>query len=202
MNEVLIQPKLPVLGLSPADAIIQTIRYAQIFDQPLSVGELHQYLIGLKLTAAELDNEVERLVSAKTLIKQGSSDWIALRDNEYQFAVRAKREERAKRLWPLAKRYGHMIGRLPFVRMVAVTGSLAVNNPDKFADIDLFVITEPDRLWLARLLTISVVKLAAHQEIHLCPNYFITTNNLEIDAQNLYTAREICQMVPLVGQDV
>lgn len=190
------------MGLSPADAIIQTISYAQIFDQPLSIGELHRYLIGLKLSAEELNHEVAKLVNTGTLTKQNGLNWVALQNGEKQFAIRVEREERAKRLWPLAERYGRMIGRLPFVRMVAITGSLAVNNPDTAADIDLFVITKPERLWLTRLLTVGVVKLAAKQGVHLCPNYFITTQNLGIKTQNLYTAREICQMVPLVGQDV
>ncbi|MEM8858269.1 MAG: radical SAM protein [Chloroflexota bacterium] len=202
MNDVAIQTELPKLGLSPADAILQTVSYAGIFSHPLTVRELHRYLIGLKLTAEELDDEIIRMLALGSLIQQTQQRWTTLPGNEKLFGIRAEREERSRRLWPLARHYGRLVGRLPFVRMVAVTGSLAVNNPDPKADIDLFIITEPDRLWLTRLMTVGIVKLAARQGVHLCPNYFITTKNLTIETRNLYTAREICQMVPLSGHDV
>jgi hypothetical protein len=47
-----------------------------------------------------------------------------------------------------------------------------------------------------------LVRLAARQEIVLCPNYFVTESALTLPERNIYTAREIVQMVPLFGQAV
>jgi len=51
-------------------------------------------------------------------------------------------------------------------------------------------------------LSIALVRLAALRGIVLCPNYFISAQALIFPEQNLYTAHELIQMVPLFGQRV
>jgi hypothetical protein len=97
-------------------------------------------------------------------------------------------------------RYGHLIGSLPFVRMVAVTGALAMDNIAD-DDIDYMVVTEPGRLWLCRALVVGLVRTAALRGTQLCPNYFVSERALELSERNLFTAHEVVQMVPLTGLD-
>jgi hypothetical protein len=86
--------------------------------------------------------------------------------------------------------------------MVAVTGSLAMNNVEEGKDIDFMLVTAPNRLWTCRAFTLFVARLAKLEGVDLCPNYLITTNALALDEHSLYVAHELAQMIPLSGREI
>ena len=182
-------------------AIWRTVAYVDLFDYPLTAVEIHRYLDGVPATASEV---AKTLVGSPALADhlRYTDGFFYLPGREEIIEIRHERRQRAQQLWPEAVRYGRILARLPFVRMVAVTGSLAMNNAGEQADIDYFVVTENGRLWLARALVIGIVRLAARRGIMLCPNYFVAESALALPERNVYTAREIVQMVPLFGYDV
>jgi hypothetical protein len=112
---------------------------------------------------------------------------------------RLAREAVAVDLWATARRFGRLFWTVPFVRMVGVTGSLAVNNAARGDDIDFMLVTQPQRLWTARALAIGVVRLAHLTGAHICPNYLVTTRALALRQRNLFTAHELVQLEPLHG---
>ncbi|MBP7999052.1 MAG: hypothetical protein KA314_19665 [Chloroflexi bacterium] len=180
------------------EAIIHTVSYVDIFDYPLTLPEVHRYLIGVPAPYST----VQKILSNGKLIPHHLSraqEFFTLPGREDVVEIRRQRAAAANELWPAAIHYGRLIGSLPFVKMVAVTGSLAVDNPYGNVDIDYLIVTENDHLWLCRALVILIVKLAARQGVTLCPNYFITERALVFPLHNLYIAREIAQMVPLTG---
>lgn len=194
-------PNLSSFETSLEAAIVQTIAYVDVFDYPLTAAEVHRYLEGVAVPAAKVEALLAngRLVPHRISRCQG---YFTLPGREEIIFTRQKREANAQKLWPEALRYGRLIASLPFVKMVAVTGSLAVNNADPNADIDYLVVTENGRLWLCRAFTIAIVKLAARRGITLCPNYFLSERSLVFEQRNLYIARELVQMIPISGLEV
>ena len=183
------------------EAIIRTVSYVDIFDYPLTAAEVHRYLIGVPAPLSTVQKILAngRLVPHHLSREQG---FFTLPGREDVVKIRQERSAAANQLWPTAIHYGRIIGALPFVKMVAVTGSLAVDNPYGDVDIDYLIVTQNDRLWLCRAMVIAIVKWAARQGVALCPNYFVSERALAFSNQNLYIAREIAQMVPLSGLDV
>lgn len=195
------KPVAPPTAVDLDQAIIETVTYADLFDYPLTAAEIHRYLyrwpIQQNLLAHHLDNG--RLVSTHL---QKLDEFYLLPGREALVAVRRARWQAAQRLWPEAVRYGRLMAQLPFVRMVAVTGSLAMGNVQKEADIDYLIVAADDHLWVCRAFVIALVRLAARRQIELCPNYFISQRALRFPEQNLYTAHELVQMVPLFGLSI
>ena len=175
--------------------IVQAVAYADVFDYPLTADEIHRYLVGVPASRG----------AVRAVLGDGKPDVIArsgryytLVGRESSIATRRRRAAVAADYWQRAVRYGRIIGGLPFVRMVAVTGALAMDNMAD-GDIDYLVVTEPGRLWLCRALIVGMVRLAGLKGTELCPNYFLSERALALDEQNLFTAHEIAQMVPLTG---
>lgn len=185
----------------PSDSLLRsifhTLAYSDVFDYPLTAGEVYCYLTSMSASLGE----VTQALRNETLFV-GVGEYFALRGRENIVAIRKRRAEIAARLWPKALRYGRILARLPFVRMVAVTGSLAMNNADEDKDIDYMIVTAPGRLWLGRALSLLVRRFARLESVTLCPNYLITTDALELKERSLYVAHELVQMIPLSGIDI
>jgi len=116
--------------------------------------------------------------------------------------LRWERSEQAGRLWPVAQRLGESLSRFPYVRLVAVTGSLAAGNPDARADIDYLIVTAPGRLWTVRALAIVLVRLARQAGVAVCPNYLLSTRALALEHQDLFTAHELLQATPMAASAI
>lgn len=194
----------PPRTLSPLEtAVWRTIVYADVFDYPLTLADIHFFLEGVAAPPAALEKVLTngRLLPDHLVYRP---PYYTLPGREDIRQIRQRREALSQALWPAAVRYGQLIASLPFVRLVAVTGSLAVNNVDERlgADIDYLIVTQNGRVWLSRAFIITIVRLAARRGYTLCPNYILAETALTFPDQNLYTAHELLQMTPLYGLDV
>jgi hypothetical protein len=184
-------------GAALERAIVQAVAYADVFDYPLTADEVHRYLIGVPASRGSVHSA---LTDARLIpeVLSRSGRYFSLTGRETTVETRRARASTAADYWRCAVRYGHLIGNMPFVRMVAVTGALAMDNVAD-GDIDYLVITEPGRLWLCRALVVGLVRTAALRGVELCPNYFLSEQALVLSERNLFTAHEVAQMVPLCG---
>jgi hypothetical protein len=190
---------IPPQPRSVDEAVLRTLLYADIFDYPLKPAEIHHYLMEYsaapEIVLAALETSpwlAERITRV--------NGYVALKDRATLGPIRDERQRRSAALWPYARRWAYMVGCLPFVRMVGLTGALAVNNSPPDDDIDLLIVTAPGRVWLARALAVGLVYLARWLDgVVLCPNYVLAQTALAQDKRDLFTAHDLAQMVPLVG---
>jgi hypothetical protein len=191
------QPDTPL-----TEAILRTLLYADIFNFPLTETEIHHFLIGFRATPAEIRTALRESLWLAAQI-EFSGDYYALRGRGEAIQARRARAAASASLWPLAQRYGQILAHLPFVRMVALTGALAMRNARNTRDdIDFLIVTEPGRVWLARALAVLIVKIARLRGVWLCPNYVLARTALDQERRDLYMAHEIAQMIPLAGHDL
>lgn len=182
------------------EAIHWTVLYSGIFDYPLTLDEVHRYLMAPGGSRAEVEVAVGEVLARGHLETDGLFLYPPGRAGSV--ATRLRRGHHARHAWRRAHFYARLIWVLPYVRLVAVTGALAMDNVEEADDIDFLIVTEPGRLWLTRGMVLILARLARLRGDTLCPNFIISTGALLLEQRDLYTAHELAQMTPLHGGQV
>jgi len=179
-------------------AILETVLYSDLFDYPLTDTEIAHYLIRVKA-----EGEVVRACLQAPRYLNGylrrMDDYVIAREREALIERRGVRRSASARLWIRARRLVRVLAVLPFVRMVAVTGALAMDNSAPGDDIDVMIVTARGRVWTARLLAVALVVAGKLFGDTLCPNYVISEDALDVKPRDLFMAHEFAQMAPLYG---
>lgn len=183
-------------------AILKTLVYASLFNYPLKAWEIHKWLIGKQANTKDLEKGLIRLT------KKGRvgfyQDHYFLDGRKKIVRERKGREKISARFFLKARLWAHVLKIIPWIKLIGVTGGLAVFNADKNDDIDFIVITSPNRVWLTRLLVIFLldffgvrrkVKMDAIQSRgKICTNLFLEETKLAQANRNLFIAHEVLQM--------
>lgn len=189
-----------------ADAIRKTLAYKAVFKYPVTFFQLSNNLIAKKdIKIKDLKEELQRQV------KKG---YVTFKNDKYSLpGVRnINWEERKEDSMTLIKRNMHVfkiIGKIPWVKMVAVTGSAAAYNASKDDDLDVFIVSAKNRVWLTRgfssivLLILGKFHTSREPGNQICTNLYVDEDNLSWpeDKRNVYTASEIIKMQPIIDKD-
>ena len=173
---------------------LKTILYFSIFNYPLNKEEISLYAKHLD----NVDKELEELLSKKIIfLKDG---FYNTENSLKQIERRLIGNKKAENLMPKAYKMSKRIMSFPFIESVTISGALSKNFIDDDGDIDFFIITKPNKLWIARTLLILYKKIfLLNSKKYFCVNYFVSTNHLEIDEQNKFTATEMVTLIPIYG---
>jgi hypothetical protein len=177
------------------EGCIQCLNYFNIFKYPLTAEEIYQFN-SVRASIAEVESTLERLVDLHRI--HAIERFYLLEDNAAWVEERKKGNQRADTLLSRSPKYSSVIASFPFVRAIAISGSLSKHYASKHPDIDYFIITEANRLWIARTLLHLFKKLTfitGHQHYY-CMNYFVDTKALKLSHQNQYSAIEIATLLP------
>ena len=139
-------------------------------------------------------NPCEVNINLASLIEEGiifkCEDFYSLQNNFLLAQRRVAGYEAAVKQLCIARQVAKFLSRFPFVRSIAVSGSLSKYYADKDTDIDFFIITASNRLWIARTCMHILKKLSFlfGRQHYLCMNYYIDEKALEIQEKNIFTA--------------
>ena len=179
-------------------SILKTLAYFDLFNYPLSLEDIRRFL-DVEADEVVIETEVRSLLRQARVYRTGP--YYSLQDNPALADRRQKGEVHADELLLIAARNAKLLYQFPFVRGVCISGSLSKRFADERADIDYFIITRANRLWIARTLMHLFKKLSymrGHQH-RFCMNYYIDEEALEIKEKNIFTATELLTLMPMCG---
>ena len=179
-------------GLKPAAtaplsinaAIHKTIEYAKLFQYPLRPDELRERLFDVEI-------DEPRFIRAL--------DSLKLSPDAHLMELRAEREKISDVAIREVQRHLRTLASIPFVRMIAFSGSTAHRNMTSTEDVDLFLIVEDRKLWAVFLCAMVWAKLKGLRK-RLCMNYLISDEALPLTETDLFTAQQVASLKPIYGK--
>lgn len=173
--------------------LIKTLAYAYSQKRVLSIEEIYRYQINTHYSIRELEVELAKLPQIRLQngiygIEQDFDELLALRQEKGRESIRRYRR---------VIKYARLLISIPYIKAIFLAGSssFSTGNAKKSSDIDIFIVTDPNRMWFARFwLTILTQALGIRragelEENRFCLNHYITANNLERLDHTIYAAQ-------------
>lgn len=184
--------------------IVLTLAYTDQFSFPLKKQEIYLRLIGEsgRVSKKVLSSEIQKLVNNQVLVAEG--EYFRLKNSNLDSSVRRFRQKYSKRKWKEVDEFVYFVSKIPWVKAIVITGSLAVDNAKVNDDVDFMIITQEKRLWLARVLLAAYAFLKGRRRSwqreepnSWCLNLWLDESSLKLPQrlENIYGAFEICQAI-------
>jgi hypothetical protein len=179
-------------------SVLKVLAYFDLFNYPVLAEEI-LYFLDQEAEWPGLVTELEALTAEKCLFRTGN--FYSLQDNPALAELRLRGNRRADELLQVAARISQRLFQFPYVRGVGISGSLSKHYADENADIDYFIITRSNRLWIARTFMHLFKKLSylRGRQHWYCMNYYVDEDALEIKEKNIFTATEMITLLPASG---
>tara|TARA_R110002126_G_scaffold157104_1_gene304587 strand:+ start:13143 stop:14039 length:897 start_codon:yes stop_codon:yes gene_type:complete len=178
-------------------SILKPIIYFSVFDHPLTEDET--FLFSEVKNKENVIEELQKLTAAGIIKK--IDNFFLLGNNPSHITKRIQGNNEAKKIMPKVEKVASFISKFPFIKGVAISGSLSKGYYDDESDFDFFVITKSQRVWISRLILAIYKRLFLNNSYkEFCVNYFVSTSTLEIEEKNRFTATEIVTVIPLFGK--
>jgi hypothetical protein len=185
-------------------SILTTVLYSDIFSFPLTKDELWRFLIS-RTAIKRLDFDKSLKTMQKDIVSQDG--FYALKNREAIIRKRIKNLHEVEKKKLLALRAAGKLSIIPSILFIGLSGGLAAGNVTKKDDIDFVIITKKNTLFISRLLIIFLLQFFGVRRSRnqkktadtICVNLLFDETALDgfANKKDIYTAREIAQMIPL-----
>lgn len=170
-------------------SIFKTLSWFDIFNHPLTKEELFRFLWQPpKISYHNFLEELEEIFDKKSEKFDFKESFIFLKNRDEIVQIRKDKTVDVDKKLDIAKKALKKIRWVPFIKAVFVcnTVSSAIAKPE--SDVDFFIVVDPNRLWLARLLTtlsLSLLRLRRTKKRiknKICLSFYISLNNLNLES--------------------
>jgi len=195
--------------------ILATLAYYDVMDYPMTSFEIHKYFTNFsqQSTVDSLQPDLLEIISAleseklKKFIEEFRGFYF-LKGRKNLVEQRLERSKIAESKFKILLKTARWLRFIPFVRMIAVTGRLAMKNTESQSDLDILVVLKNGKIFTGRTLLTLAVHLLGRRRYgkkianRICLNYFITEKSLEINLKDAFSASEYSFIFPLFGFEV
>jgi len=176
--------------------ILHTVSYFEFFSYAPTLAELHRFH-HTSIQVQDIKQAVQDLTeSGRLVVRRGR----VAQSNQVLTTTRLRQESSEQIFQRFVESHLPFFTWIPMIRFIGISGSLSMRNIKEDADIDLFVITSEDTVWLTRSIILVVSHILSRIPIFasrpLCWNIIMSESDLTLPPrkQNEYAAHELLQL--------
>lgn len=195
------------------NAIIKTLLFFDIFDYPLTLFEIYRYLYFPDAGPVSLSEIIREINSpglkSKIDFDRGYYFFYGKRGN---VNLRKKRYLIARNKIKKAKRYVSYLRHFSAVRAVAVSNTLSIFNARRDSDIDLFVISQANKIWSARFFALLPLYFTGgrprpgNTRDKFCFSFWVDSERLDISPwkleRDIYYIYWLATLMPVYDREI
>jgi len=130
-------------------SILKTVSYFDVFSYPLTSREII-FFLDQAAVEKDINIAIDYLVETEHLFQL--DNFYSIRNEPNIAARRIHGNMLAVKHIKKAKAVAKFLLWFPYIRGIAISGSLSKNFADENSDLDFFIITAANRLWIVRML--------------------------------------------------
>lgn len=181
--------------------ILETMIFFSLNKRLVTKEEIYQYQIKSKISFSELELVLAKIPNI--IFKKGlyGFDW----EFEKLFELRQHKIRESIKRFRKVRKYAKLIINIPFIKGAFLAGSTAFStgNANSQSDIDVFIVTEKNRIWFARFLIMIITKIfrigrrGDFDENLFCLNHFVVENYLQRSNYDIYASEIYIDFLPI-----
>lgn len=187
--------------------ILATITYYDGMNYPLTAFEVWSLMlaIGAESQGCSLKETIFELEKGQIskFITQDRGFYF-LRDRKGLVDERLERNKISDQKLRLTLKAVRFLRFIPFLKMVAVAGRVAMKNSVSGSDLDLLLVFEKGHLFTGRFLSLSVLAMLGmrrHGDLvkdRICSNHFLS-DSFEVSVKDIFSSHEYVFLLPVFG---
>ena len=200
--------------------VVTTIAWYGAIGRPLTLLEVCDFMIpperfGLagkpfdnaqgKPSPAETLDILDRLV-ADNIVTSSCGFYSIAGEHDVVGSGHIAQELETAKKWRKFRKASRWLALVPFVRLVAASGSLAIGTSKPQSDWDVFVVAEKNRIFITRTGLLFVAWLMRRLRTKrdniapdcFCFNHIVTTDGLSLVHKSIFTAHTALRLIPVI----
>ena len=167
------------------EAIIEVVAFFDLFDYPLTEFELWQ-CIGVKCGLSDVRKVLDESLLDGNKCFSASNGFYFLRGRKENIETKMRRYNYADKKFKKAILVSRFFKIIPWIKIIAVGNIIGAHNLKKESDIDLFIITSRNRVWLTRFFCAGFAQFFGlrptekNKQDKICLSFFISEDVMDL----------------------
>ena len=176
--------------INTEEAVEKTLLYASLFNSGIKKDKMLNSMFDIKTTEKKMEAALSNLFRENRISIRDNTLYLNENKNDFYISKNTNRKLKKSLL------FLNILKKFPLVSVISFSGGTAHYGLEKHDDIDLFIISKPNCLYLVYAV-IHIFSFIFGLRETICANYLIDENNLEIKSpRDFYTAHQIISLVP------